>query len=174
MLIEEACVVSYDYHCVSLVKQKCKDWHWSTCLSTRGQSRSLWETCYSAVHHSSVLALLLTRGSWQAMPLSLPLGEPPSSDPEPESLLHCHSPDMRHSSHPDSHWKLNPGSPAPCSNLNNQGTSASQQVQHRQTDRQKSVFSICLLTFRVLFFLLFSHFCLKVTYMHFLSSCEAV
>lgn len=143
MLTEEVCVVSYDHHYDSLVKQKCKDRHWSTRLSPRGQSRSLWETCGSAVHQPSVLALLLTWGSWQVMPLSLPQENLQAQIQSlSESLLHSHSLDMPSSSNPDSHWKLNPDPPASCSNLNNQGTSASQQVQHSQRDRQKA--EVCL------------------------------
>lgn len=144
MLIKELCVVSYDHHFDSLWKQKCKDQHWNTHLSTRGQALSLWETSSSAVHHPSVPFLLLTRGSWWAMSLSLPLGEPPTSDPEPESLLHSHSPDLPNSAHPDSHGKQNLDPPAPWSSLNNWATSALQYIQHSQGDRQKPVFSLCL------------------------------
>lgn len=61
-----------------------------------------------------------------------------------ESLLHSHSPDLPHSSHPDSHGKQNLDPPAPCSSLNNWATSALQHVQHSQGGRQKPVFSLCL------------------------------
>lgn len=70
MLIEKVCVVSYDHYYDSLVKQRCKDWHWSSCLSTRG---------IPAVSGRCAALLSITHQCWLSFspglpdrPLSLP------------------------------------------------------------------------------------------------------
>lgn len=83
--------------------------------------------------------------------------------PGKTSKLHHYSLDMPHSSYPDSYWKLNPSLLGCFFSLNNQGTCASQQVQHSQWDRQK--WEVCLFPPSLHFqspafsFLSYSHTC---------------